>query len=135
MLVVDGLACCAHTAGHVLLTDIAAVAQSSLHSNIQLNDNRKNLGGDAAGTGSAGDGAAVDDGVEDSPETASWNASVPVGVHGGSAATGALDWTVPHTEQLTPNDPRTADMLMASRLKSGTPPSYRDSCSRTLMDT
>ena len=120
MLVVDGLACCAYTTGHVLLTDIAAVARSSLHSNIQLNDNRKNLGGDAAGTGSAGDGAAVDDaGVEDTAETASWNASVPVGVHGGSAAAGALDWTVPHTEQLTPNDPRTADMLMASRRQKG----------------
>lgn len=42
-----------------------------------------------------------------------WNAAVPVGLLGGSAVAGALDWTVQIDDQAAANDPRQADLLIA----------------------
>ena len=85
-----GLAAAAAGA-HVLLTDVRTVVQDRLQPNLEAN------GGSAVPC----DGGA-------------WHGSRSVGTAGGSVAAQPLNWFHPVGEQSTPNDPSTAEVVLAA---------------------
>ena len=81
--------CAAAAGGHVLLTDVPSVVEARLRGNVEAN------------------------GAADAPvPSTGWSAARTVGL--GSASVQPLDWTVPLSEQCTPDDPRDAELVIAA---------------------
>ncbi len=117
------LGLCAAAAGaHVMVTDVPAVVVTTLQDNVDANGEgrqsnrgpggRGDGGGGSGGGGAGGDvgGGGDDAGAEAPPPL--WEHSRRVGA--GSIVAQSLNWLAPLSEQLTPNDPRAAELILAA---------------------